>query len=120
MKKAVLEWAVPGSAGSGLIWPARAPLERLATTSRVGSKAFFDPRMVSSWLDSWMRLWASSGREEMARAVMSWMGVTGSTAGIWMRSVVMIWAAAMAGLETPVRLVSLPFAFPFFAATYNQ
>src|ERR1035441_10985776 len=76
MKKAVLECAVPGSAGSGLICPARALLERLATTSRVGSKAFFEPRMVSSWLDSWMRLCASSGREEMARAVMSWIGVT--------------------------------------------
>src|ERR1035438_1980062 len=88
MKKAVLECADPGSAGSELTWPARALLERFATKSRVGSRAFFDPRMVSSWLESWMRLCANSGRDEMASAVMSWMGVTGSTAGISIRSVV--------------------------------
>src|ERR1035438_2348844 len=63
--------------------------------------------MVSSWLESWMRLCANSGRDEMASAVMSWMGVTGSTAGISIRSVVTIWAAAMAGLETPVRLIAV-------------
>ena len=42
--------------------PASALLAKPATASSVGSRALREPFMVSSWLRSWIRLCASSGR----------------------------------------------------------
>src|SRR3954449_2619741 len=104
MKNGLLVWIVPGGAAKDVGWPASALLLTFTTASRVGSRAFFDPLIVSPWLTIWIRLCASSGREEIAMAVMSWIGETGSTSGIRITSVRMMWASATDGLETPVRL----------------